>query len=274
LRSILFKPGLAPELWDALVAALWERGTAGILEEQAGMRAFFADAEIAAELAEAYRDLIAGVREESNALQSAPAVCDPILIGTRFFVVSPASDVPVPSGRIRLALDAVTAFGTGRHESTQVVMEALERLPLANATVLDVGCGSGILSLAASALGAAKVFSCDVHPDAIATAGSYVPEGRLFQGTIDAVRDSAAEIVVANISAAVIDALAPDLNRTTREDGTLVLAGFMGDRVPTSFVPERTFENNGWFCWLCRPSKREAAAGPQQARMREFAERW
>src|SRR6185312_13839152 len=97
-----------------------------------------------------------------------------------FFVVPSMSDVPAPDGRIRLEIDATTAFGTGRHESTQAVMEALETLPLENAAVLDVGCGSGILSLAASALGAARVLSCDVHPDAIRTAAVYL-SGTLFQ---------------------------------------------------------------------------------------------
>lgn len=270
----MFKAGLDPEYWDALVTALWERGTAGILEEQDGMRAFFADPDFPGDWIARHRDVIVDVREEPiPALQPPAAECDPILIGERFFVVPPASRLPTPDGRIRLAIDAMTAFGTGRHESTQAVMEALETLPLGNAAVLDVGCGSGILSLAASALGAVRVFSCDVHPDAIRTAAAYV-SGTLFEGTIDAVRGRSADIVIANISAAVIDALTPDLNRITRENGFLLLAGFMADRTPARFVPEQTFENNGWLCWLARPGKGEAGAGTQQARIREFTERW
>jgi hypothetical protein len=274
LRSILFKAGLDPEYWDALVTALWERGTAGILEEQDGTRAFFADADFPDDLITRHRGVIVDVRDEPiPAPQSAAAGCDPILIGERFFVVPPASHLPTPDGRIRLAIDATTAFGTGRHESTQAVMEALETLSLRHAAVLDVGCGSGILSLAASALGAVRVFSCDVHPDAIRTAAAYV-SGTLFQGTIDAVRDCSADVVIANISAAVIDALTPDLNRITREHGILLLAGFTADRIPAHFVPERTFENNDWLCWFARPGKDEAGAGLQQARIREFTERW
>jgi ribosomal protein L11 methyltransferase len=188
-------------------------------------------------------------------------------------VVPSASNLPAPDGRIRLAIDAITAFGTGRHESTQVVIEALETLSVENATVLDVGCGSGILSLAASALGA-RVFGCDVHPDAITTAAGYVPGGTLFRGTIDAVRDNSADLVIANISAAVIDTLAPDLNRIIREHGILLLAGFMADRTPARFVAEQTFENNGWLCWMARPFKNESAAGAQQPRIREFTEQW
>jgi ribosomal protein L11 methylase PrmA len=274
LRSILFKAGLDPEYWNVLVTALWECGTAGILEEQDGMRAFFTDADFPEDLIARHRDVIVDVRDEpAAAIQPAAGECDPILIGKRFFVLPPTSNVRTPDGRIRLAIDATTAFGTGRHESTQAVMEALETLPLENSAVLDVGCGSGILSLAASALGAARVLSCDVHPDAIRTAAAYV-SGMLFQGTIDAVRDRSADIVIANISAGVIDALKPDLNRITRENGILLLAGFMADRVPGGFVPEQSFENNGWLCWLARPSDDQAGAGRQQARIREFTERW
>lgn len=270
----MFKPGLDPEQWDALVTTLWERGTAGILEEPDGMRVFFADTDFPEDLIATHCGLVMGVRDEPvSPPQPAAADCDPLLIGRRFFVVASTSDVPAPDGRFRLAIDATTAFGTGRHESTQAVMEALETLPLENAAVLDVGCGSGILSLAASALGAARVLSCDVHPDAIRTAAVYL-SGTLFQGTIDAVGDGSVDLVIANISAAVIDVLTPDLNRIARENGILLLAGFMADRIPTRFVPEQTFENNGWLCWLVRPNKGESAAGTHQARIREFTERW
>ena len=276
MRSILFKPGLEAQQLDLLIGALWERGTAGILEEEDGMRAFFADADVTEEVWANYQGWIVGVREE-KALPVSPPVaadCDPILIGENFFVVPSWSEHAAPPGRIRLAVDAATAFGTGRHESTQLAMEALERYVAQNASVLDIGCGSGILSLAALSLGAAHVFSCDVHPGAITTAARYLRPARLFRGTIDAVRDRAADLVIANISGPVIDMLAADLNRITRPDGVLILAGFLQDRIPARFVPEQVLEKNGWLCWICRPNAARSAAEAQQAWIRDFTERW
>jgi ribosomal protein L11 methyltransferase len=275
LRSILFKPGLEAQQLDILIGALWERGTAGILEEEDGVRAFFADADVAEEVSANYQGWIVGIREEKGLPASPPATdCDPILIGEKFFVVPSSSERAVPPGRIRLAVDAATAFGTGRHESTQLVMEALERYLAQNATVLDVGCGSGILSLAALSLGAARVFGCDVHPGAITTAAQYLRPSPLFRGTIDAVRDRAADLVIANISGPVIDMLAADLNRITRPDGVLILAGFLQDRIPARFVPEQVLEKSGWLCWICRPNAAQSAAEAQQFRIRNFTESW
>jgi SAM-dependent methyltransferase len=275
LRSILFKPGLEAQQLDLLIGALWERGTAGILEDEDGVRAFFADVNVAAEVWANYQNWIVGTHEEKALPPCPPAPdCDPILIGGKFFVVPSASKHAAPPGRIRLAVDATTAFGTGRHESTQLAMEALERYLAQNATVLDVGCGSGILSLAARSLGAARVFSCDVHPDAIATAAQHLHPSLIFRGTIDAVRDDAADVVIANISAPVIDMLAADLNRITRPDGVLILAGFLQDKIPARFVPERILERNGWLCWICRSSSVQAAAEEQQYRVSNFTENW
>jgi ribosomal protein L11 methyltransferase len=275
LRSILFKPGLEPEQLDLLIASLWERGTSGVLEEEDGVRAFFADADAAAAALADYPEWIVETREEHGTDVHVSALdCDPVLIGKRFFVVPPSSPHPTPPGRIRLGLDATMAFGTGRHESTQLAIEALETHMRPGATVLDVGCGSGILSLAASALGARRVVSCDVHPHAISTAAQYLGGSPLFCGTIDAVRDHAADLVIANISARVIDLLAPDLNRITRPDGILMLAGFIEHRTPTRFAPEKVFQKNDWLCWISRPDASRSGAEAQQPQVHRFAENW
>jgi ribosomal protein L11 methyltransferase len=109
--------------------------------------------------------------------------------------------------------------GTGYHRCTQLCLEAMEKLIRPGDAVLDVGSGSGILSLAAKLLGAGRVVSCDIDPDA---AG---PE-TFFVGSIDAVRSGTFDVVVANINEDVIGPLRADFERVAR---VRILSGFQDD---------------------------------------------
>ena len=237
LQSILFPSPVDNQ--DALVADLWERGTLGIIEEEGGLRAFFEDD---CDLADLGREAVVEA--------CAPYIHDPVrdnwepvLIGKRFFVAPSWVEAPTPLGRFRLTIDSNAVFGTGRHESTQLMIEAMEQHFRSGDTLVDVGCGSGILSLAAQALGATQIFSCDIEPDA----------RPMFIGSADAVRDATADLTLVNISARVIDTLAFDLNRITKPGGLLLLAGFIETNPPKAFEPETVMQRGEWLCWICRP---------------------
>jgi len=88
----------------------------------------------------------------------------PLPIGERFVVVPSWVEYKVPAGRLALHLDPGMAFGTGLHATTRLCLKAMESLPIAGAQVLDVGTGSGILSIAAALLGATHVEAIDVDP--------------------------------------------------------------------------------------------------------------
>jgi ribosomal protein L11 methyltransferase len=110
------------------------------------------------------------------------------------------------------------AFGTGRHETTQLCLEALETYVRPGVRVLDVGTGSGILAQAAALLGAGPVWACDIDPEAVEIArGNAGPN--LFIGSVDAVRSGAAGLIAANISPEAIARLAPELLRCLRPGG-------------------------------------------------------
>ena len=138
-------------------------------------------------------------------------------------------------------LEPGRAFGTGLHETTQLVAEALARRQerLAAAEVLDVGCGSGILALAALALGARAVRAIDVDPEAVAVTRENAARngvtGRVLADTtpIEALADPY-DVVVANIEAHALCAMAPALIARVAAGGTLVLSGILA---PAS-VPE------------------------------------
>ena len=252
MQSILIQS--APSDQEEIITELWQHGTLGIIEESEGLRAFFDET---ADLPSLFRIVSGRIIETRTELPPDPADFpkqdwDPILIGDRFWIAPSWVNQPIPPNRIRLAIDNPNAFGTGRHESTQLALEALEQHVTSASTILDIGCGSGILSQAALLLGARNVFSCDIHNDAIASAKPQL-QPHLFLGSADSVRNQIGDIVVANISAKVIDALAWELNRITKANGLLILTGFIEDKLPTRFSPTRITERGDWRCWLCHP---------------------
>jgi ribosomal protein L11 methyltransferase len=178
---------------------------------------------------------------------------------------------PAPAGRFRLTIDAGSAFGSGRHESTQLCMEALERHLKPGSIVADIGCGSGILSAAAGLLGAGAVLSCDIHADSVRTATTLV-ENPLFVGSADAIRTAIADLVLANISAKIVDVLAADLRRIAKPTGLIVLAGFLSENPPQRFRPRDILKKGDWECWITKPEDVEAV--PAQKEPASHADQW
>lgn len=239
---------------ETLITELWEHGTIGIIEEPGGLRAFFDDSPALEDVLHAFAGRILELRMERQMDPSEFPKQDwePFVVGKRFWIAPPWTDQHTPTGRICLSSDSPTAFGTGRHESTQLALEALEEHVTNKATVIDIGSGSGILSRAARLLGASRVFSCDVHIDAIVTSKLWLVPN-LYMGSADAIRTHAGDVVVANISARVVDALSWDLYRITRPEGILILTGFVRENAPVQFSPVKVTERGDWLCWICRP---------------------
>ena len=143
------------------------------------------------------------------------------------------------AGDLILTLDPGMAFGTGLHPTTRLCLLGLEDLAdrgtLTGARVLDVGCGSGILSIAAARLGAASVLGVDVDPIAIEATVANARRNRLLrrisarQGSVP-VGEPAFDLVLANLIASVLIDLAVDLAATVRPGGSLLASGIFVDR--------------------------------------------
>lgn len=135
---------------------------------------------------------------------------------------------------IVVTLDPGMAFGTGTHPTTQLCLAALERLPVAGRSVLDVGTGSGILAIAAAKLGAAHVDALDTDPIAVAAARDNIAQAGLSEAISVMERtlplpDPAVryDIVLANITAQTLITLAPALHAALAPDGSLLACGII-----------------------------------------------
>lgn len=138
-----------------------------------------------------------------------------------------------------IVLDPGRSFGSGSHPTTRLVIAQLERTVVDGATVLDVGCGSGVLSVVAARLGAASVDALDLDPDALrATRANARRNGvdevvRVLEHDLAGVaarRPGAYDVVAANLLAPVLAALATELAAVLAPGGALVASGILADR--------------------------------------------
>ena len=180
----------------------------------------------------------------------------PIRIAARLWIV-PGWHVPPEPDAINLVLDPGLAFGTGDHPSTRLCLQWLDRTIGGGETVLDYGCGSGILAIAALKLGARRAVGVDIDPDAVAAARANARrngvEGQFLDGL--APLTFTADVVVANILANPLKLLAPLLASRIRRGGRLALSGVLPDQaseIEKCYAPWIEFtpctESEGWAC--------------------------
>ena len=193
---------------------------------------------------------------------------EPVRVGKHLIISTPGSELSTSDGDIVIPLEPGLAFGTGHHPTTMMMLEFLESLCLENKYILDAGCGSGILSIAALKLGAKSVTAIDVEEDAVRASESNLiragvsecsqviktslPSSMIPHGYFD--------LIMANISAKVLMDLSSHLLDTLRPNGIFIGSGVL----ETNWLDvKKCFEVEGgkihdvrrkddWMCFLVK----------------------
>ncbi|EEY50189.1 50S ribosomal protein L11 methyltransferase [Vibrio cholerae] len=155
----------------------------------------------------------------------------PMQFGRRLWICPSWREVPDPQA-VNVMLDPGLAFGTGTHPTTALCLEWLDNLDLTGKTVIDFGCGSGILAIAAIKLGAAKVIGIDIDPQALlASKDNAARNGVEDQIEVYLPKDQpeglVADVVVANILAGPLRELSPIIKGLLKPGGQLAMSGIL-----------------------------------------------
>ena len=168
---------------------------------------------------------------EQNWVQLTQSQFDPIRVSERLWIVPSWHSAPDPAA-VNLVLDPGMAFGTGSHPTTRLCLEWLERNVHAGCSVLDYGCGSGVLAIAAARLGAGSVVGVDIDPLAVEAARANAQRNGVAATFHDSAQRVAGayDLVVANILSNPLRVLAPAICAHVRSGGRLALSGILREQ--------------------------------------------
>ncbi len=263
----IYVPGCDPTLQELVLAELddFEPSAIQELDESVRLRAFFltsaARQQAAERIAASFGIHVTveslEVPDDDWAARSQSSLRS-ITVGR--IAVSPPWDVPpAQPDLVSVVIEPSMGFGTGHHATTRLMLHALQSIDVEGRSVLDVGTGSGVLAIAAAALGATSVMGTDVDPDALANAR----DNAALNGISDAVRFGlcdleqmhvTADVVLANLTGGLILRTAPALAGFVAPGGRLIVSGFMEsepDVVPALqawLTLQASSEEDEWRC--------------------------
>jgi len=248
-QAIFGEPGEPP-------AGVWQNSiVSALFAPEADIAAIVAQAAQAAQLPQVPAYTVEPLAEQ-DWVRLTQSQFEPIRISARLWVVPTWHSAPDPAA-INLVLDPGLAFGTGSHPTTRLCLQWLDRNIKGGELLLDYGCGSGILAVAAAKLGAGRVIGVDIDPQAIPASIANARQNEVAAEFYlpDAAPAVEADIVVANILTNPLRVLAPLLAAATRAGGRLVLSGILLEQsasVAEAYQPwfdlQEFGREDGWVC--------------------------
>ena len=215
----------------------------GVADTVVFLKTRFAELGINAEIS------VSGVNEEDWA-NSWKEYYKPIKIGEKIVIVPAWEKYSAKDGEIIVRMDPGMAFGTGTHETTRLVIKFLEKYIKQGMRVADVGCGSGILAICASKLGAGECKAYDIDPVAVKVANENIKDSGLDNVTCDVSdllkqvdRSAPYNVICANIVADIIIRMMPDVGELMDEDSVILASGIIVERSEDVI---NAFDDNGF----------------------------
>ncbi len=191
----------------------------------------------------------------------------PMPIGEKLLIRPTWEDEYDAKGRKVLHIEPGLAFGTGSHPTTKLCLETLEKYINENSTVLDIGCGSGILSIASLLLGAKSAFGVDIDSLAVKTAMANAEENGFDESKFKAVKGNLSDkvngkysVIVANIVADIIMEFNKEVGKFLEDDGVYITGGIIESRedevllsfAQNGFEVKERFEEKGWLVFVVK----------------------
>jgi len=254
----------APGDLDLILAIADDFSPTAVEERADAVRLFFASAAARdaalTTLASRFRVEPIDVSDEDWARRSQEHL-SPVTVGRITIFPNPESRIPNPKSQIPIVIVPSMGFGTGHHATTRLCLAALQTIDLDGKTVLDVGTGSGVLAIAADRLGAARAVGIDIDPDAIQSANENLllnPEAQRVSfavGDLNVVNPGTADVVIGNLSGALLVRSASTLLAAARGGGVVIVSGLQAherervrDALASPVVWER--EDDGWLALI------------------------
>lgn len=212
-------------------------------------------------------EVVAGTVSEQDWANQWKQYFKPMAVGDRLLICPTWEETDNPDGRLVLSIDPGMAFGTGGHDTTRMVLEAMQPHLTPDSAVLDVGCGSGILSIAALLLGAKTATGVDIDALAVKTAiengelnGMQAPRYTILEGDLVDKISGEYDVVLANIVADAIKLLSPAIPNFLKSNGIYIVSGIIAERgdevqdclTECGFNVTERHEHGGWLCLVCR----------------------
>ncbi len=216
-----------PDRGRCQVAAIFDKETANIPELQRVLHSMRGDDEALRVKQETLPDCD-WVRESQRGFE-------PLKICEKLWITAPWHNIQVEPAK-NVVITPGMSFGTGLHPTTQMCLEFLCESDLENRTIIDFGCGSGILAVSALALGARKAWGIDIDADALTESEANAKRNGVCEGyralvSIEELSNLSVDVIVANLYSKVLIELAAQLLKHTRSGGWIAASGILSDQV-------------------------------------------
>ncbi len=242
-----------PSQRELLIPTLNEIGSQGFLEEDDALLCYFDSTDwdllkrenMTSDLQKLLRTIFSNAElrfkeiQEENWNERWEGTIQPIYVGQRFIIRPSWAPQTSEKGKIVLQIDPKMSFGTGYHESTRLILRLLEKYSIPNCNMLDIGTGTGILTIAAAKLGATNCIGIDIDHWAVENAKENVEANRVADRVsisgevLSHVSSWPFDLICANITYNTILELLPDIARKLTPNGIILLAGLLlSDEIP------------------------------------------